>query len=333
MKVLSQIAWKRFFFAILILTTILTLSACASQNNTPAMDEQQPAEKVTLKIAALPIIDAMPLYVAQKQGYFAENNIEVEFIPVGAAAERDQLIAAGQADGMINDLLSVALYNKQNVTVQTVGFARVADSNTAMYRVLAAKDSGISTPADLVNVPIGISQGTVIDYVTSRLLEKEGLQPDQIQSVAVPKIPDRLALLGKGEVKAATLPEPFGTIALDAGAVLVVDDSKHPEYGYSVISFRKTVIDEHPEAIKGFMAAFFKASAEINKSPDSYRALLGEYKLVPEALQAAYPIPPFPTASIPSEAQWKDVVDWAKSRQLIDVDLAYADSISGAYLK
>ena len=63
-----------------------------------------------------------------KQGYFAANRVKVTFIPAASAAERDQLIAAGQADGMINDLVSVALYNKQAVQVQTVRFARTASN-------------------------------------------------------------------------------------------------------------------------------------------------------------------------------------------------------------
>jgi hypothetical protein len=51
-----------------------------------------------------------------------------------------------------------------------------------------------------------------------------------------------MALLGTGEIKAATLPEPFGTIAVAGGAVIIVDDSRYPEYGNSVISFRKTLL-------------------------------------------------------------------------------------------
>lgn len=309
----------------------LLLAACAPQGQ-PAPAAVKPAEKVTLKIAVLPIIDALPLYVAEKQGYYAANNVEVTFIPTGSAAERDQLIAAGQADGMINDLVAVALYNKQSVQVQTVAYSRVADAKTAMYRVLAAKDSGLKAPADLAGIQIGMSQNTVIDYVTTRLLEKEGLKTEQIQSVAVPKIPDRLALLGKGAIKAATLPEPFGTVAQQSGAVLIVDDSKHPEYGYSVISFRKAVIDQHPDAIKGFLAAVEKANADINKNPESFRALIGEKKMVPVAVQATYPVPPFPTASVPTEAQWKDVLDWLKARKLMENDLAYGDSITDQFL-
>lgn len=313
---------------VLLLLFILTLllGAC-----TPAQEkaEETPVE---IRIAILPIIDALPMYAAEKQGYFTASGVKVTFIPAASAAERDQLISAGQADAMINDLVSVALYNKQDIQVQTVRFARTASSNEAMYRILAAKDSGLTAPADLAGVPIGMSQGTVIDYVTTRLLEKEGLSADQIQSVAVPKMNERMALLGSGELKAATLPEPFGTMAQKDGAVIIVDDSKYPEYGYSVISFRKAFIDQYPQAVKGFLQAVEQAVAEINKDPEAWRPLLGEYKLVPEPVQPSYPMPVFPAASIPSENQWQDVIDWSKSRQLIETSLDYGGSISGEYL-
>jgi NitT/TauT family transport system substrate-binding protein len=243
------------------------------------------------------------------------------------------LIAAGQADGMINDLVSVALYNKQGIQVQTVRFAMVATSEMPMFRVLASKDSGFTSPADLKGVPVGMSQGTVIDYITSRLLEQEGLAADQITSVAVPKLSDRMALLGSGELKAATLPEPFGTMAMRDGAVLITDDSKHPQYGNDVISFRKAFIDQNPDSVKGFLAAYDEASQLINKDSNAYRALLGEFKLVPTPLIESYQIPVFPKAAVPSEAQWKDVVEWAKARQMITSDLAYKDSITDQYLK
>ncbi len=323
---------KRTRLAFTVLAVLVSLTTILAACGAPGADQARPAGKDSLKIAVLPIIDALPFYVAEKQGYFSANNLTVTFIPAASAAERDQLIVSGQADGMINDLVSVALYNKQSIQVQTVRFACVANAQNAMFRVLAAKNSGIKTAADLAGVPIGMSQGTVIDYVTTRLLEKEGLQPGQIQSVAVPKLPDRLALLGKGELKAATLPEPFGTIAQQSGAILIVDDTKYPQYGNSVISFRKAVIDQHPAAVKGFLSAVEKAVADININPENWRALLGEYNMVPEAVQASYPIPTFPKASIPDEAQWKDVIDWAKARQLIPGDLDYGQSVTGKYL-
>lgn len=340
MKRNSHPLWTRLANALTAVALLsVALSACspATATTNPASNPTTAAtvpaaEKTTLRIAVLPIIDALPFYVAQKEGYFTRNQLEVTFIPAASAAERDQLIASGQADGMINDLVSVALYNKQQVQIQTVDFARVADAKNAMYRVLAAKESGIQSAANLAGVPIGVSQGTVIEYVTSRMLEREGVTADQIQTVAVPKLPDRLALLGKGELKAATLPEPYGAIAQQSGSVILVDDTKYPEYGYSVISFRKTVIDEHPEAIRGFLNAIHQAAQDINNTPETWRTVLAENKMVPEAVQASYPIPPFQKAAVPTEAQWKDVIDWMKAHTLIDVDMPYADSITGQYL-
>lgn len=308
----------------------LLLAAC--QPSAPAASTSQAPQPVKLRLAMLPIVDALPFYVAQQEGLFTKHGLEIEFIPVSSAAERDQIIAAGQADGMINDMVAVILFNRESVQLQTVRFARVADASTAMYRVMAAKDSGLNAPADLAGVPIGMSQATVIDYVTSRLLEKEGLAADQIQSIAVPKLPERMALLGSGELKAATLPEPFGSIASQAGAVVIVDDSKYPEYGNSVISFRKAVIDQNPQAVSAFLRAIEDAVTAINQNPETYRPLLGEYQLVPENVQASYPMPPFPAASVPSEAQFADVVDWARGRALIENDLAYGDSINSGFL-
>ena len=310
--------------AILVLT--LLLSACAPSGS-PAG-----AAPVTIKMAMLPIIDALPFYVASQQGYFKTNNVDISYIPIASASERDQLIAAAQADGMINDLVSVALYNKQAVQVQVVRFARTADAQTVMYRVLASKNSGIKTAADLAGVPVGMSQGTVIDYVTSRLLEQKGLKPDQIKSVAVPKLSDRMTLLDSGQIEAATLPEPFGSMAQQAGAIALVDDSQYPQYGNSVISFRKTVIDQHPEAIRGILSALEKATADINQNPDQWRTLLGTYNLAPAAVQQTYPIGKFPAAAVPDEAQWKDVIDWMKTRQILSQDLPYGDSVTASYL-
>src|SRR5512147_2111456 len=187
--------------------------------------------KVTLKIAVLPILEALPMYVAEQKGYFAAQGVDVQFIPVQSAAERDQIMAAGQADGMINDLVSTLLYNKDATQIQIVRFARTATPEFPQYRILASSKSGFKTVQDLKGVPIGISEASVIAYTTDRLLQAEGLSPQDIKTIAVPKIPDRLALLASGELKAANMPDPFSLLAMQEGAVDILDDSKHPEYG------------------------------------------------------------------------------------------------------
>lgn len=306
----------------LLLVAALALAGCGGLAPEPA----------ALRLGMLPILDALPFYVADAEGLFAAEGVQVEFVPVASAAERDQLMQAGQIDGMINDLISTLLYNRDGVQIVIVRFARTATPDFPQYRILAAAGSGLSEPSDLRGVAIGISEGTVIQYVTERLLEAEGLAPSDIVTVAVPRIADRMSLLRSGELQAATLPDPLSSLALQDGASVVLDDSAHPEYGNSVLSFRAAVVRERPEQVRRFLAALERAIEAVNAYPDRWADLLTERELVPAPLVGAYELPPFPPASLPSQAQWADVLAWAQEAGLIAGDVPYAGSVDGSLL-
>lgn len=308
---------------------ILVLSAC-SQSTTP--EPSAVAEPVNIRMAVLPIMDTLPLYVAEQEGFFEQNNITVEFIPVASAPERDQLIAAGQADGMINEILSTMLYNQETIQVQTVRYARTATQDYPLFHILVSAQSGIATPEDLKNVPIGISQGTIIEYLTDRILEAQGFSKEEIQTVAVPKLSDRLALLASGELAAAMLPDPLSFLAEQQGARIILDDTVIPELSFSTITFRKEFLDQNPEAVRRFLAAIEQAVLKINENPQQYSALLSERQLVPPPLLETYTIHPYPEAGVPTQAQWEDVLAWAKEKGLLKSDISYAESVTEAYL-
>lgn len=327
--------YVRILFVITMVT--LLVAACGPAAGAVATEaapqvQKEAAEPISLKIAVLPIIDTLPLYVAQGQGFFEKHGVSVELVPVASAPERVQLMAAGQVDGTINETLAVMQFNKDGVQVEAVRYALRPTQGYGHFFILASGQSGITTPDGLKNVEIGVSQGTVIEYVTERLLQDAGLSPDEIKTIPVPKIPDRMSLLASGELKAGTLPDPLGALAVQSGAVIVMDDSAHPEYGFSIYSFHKSVIDAHPEAIKGFLAAIDEAAALINADPTQYTSILSDNNIVPPPLLEAYKVPPFPTASVPTEAEWNDALSWAKDKGMLDVNVPYAGSVTGAYL-
>jgi NitT/TauT family transport system substrate-binding protein len=304
----------------------LLLSACGGAVAPTAKEDP------ILKIAVLPILDALPMYVADAQGYFKDAGINVEFVPVASAAERDQLMQAGQADGMINDLISTVLYNKDTQKIAVVRFARTASPDQPQYSIVASKDSGITSPDQLKGVEIGISEGTVIAYTTDRLLQHAGLTKDDLKTTNVPKIPDRLQLISEGKMKAANMPEPFATLAEQSGAVRVIDDRSLPEIGTSEISFNVNTLKNKPETVKKFLAAIEKAATDVNGSPDKWTTLLTDKKLVPAPLIGKYVLPKFPTASVPSEAQIKDVLAWMTEKGLIKADVPYKQLVDASYL-
>jgi NitT/TauT family transport system substrate-binding protein len=309
-------------FALLIVLSV-SLTAC------------QAADKdaiTTLRIARIPVLDTLPLYVAQQEGLFEKHGVQVEIIPVASAPERDQLIASGQADGMINEVLSTMFANKETIQMQSVRYARTATSSAPVFRILAAKDSGITTLDQVKGVQVGVSDGTIIAYLTERLLQAEGFMKDEIQTTSVPSITDRMALLSSGQLKAAMLPDPLSTLAVQQGAEVILEDSSHPEYSFSTLTFRKAFLDANPTTVKNFLAAWEEAVQLINADGSRWTDLLSEQNLVPAQLLENFVVPPFVTASVPSEAQFNDMLAWAQEKGLLDQDVRYTDCVDGQYL-
>lgn len=285
-----------------------------------------------LKVAFLPILDSLPYYVAAENGYFDEAGVAVEVVPVASGLERDQLMQSGEIDGMLTELSTVAVFNQEAVTLQAVTTARKAYPDAPLFRVLAAPDAEAGAPADLAGVPIGIAENTIIEYVTQRLLEAEGLSPEDIVGQSVPAIPERYQLLMEGQLAAATLPDPMAQSAMEDGARLVIDDSAYPEYAVSLIAFSADTIAARPDDVKAFVQAWDRAAEAINADPEAYRGLLLEKVNVPPNVQETYAIPPFPRGEVPTEAQWDDVVTWLIDKGLLQSGPAYAESVTAEYL-
>ena len=305
-----------------LLVIVILITGCA----------KAPAQTKTLKVAVLPVLDSLPLYVAQANGYFQDAGVTVELIPVGSAPERDQLMQSGQIDGMLNEIVTTLYYNRETPKIKMVRFARVATAEYPVFRILAAKNSGITTVEGLKGVDIGVSEGTIIEYMADRVLQNAGLTPEEIKKIAVPKIADRTALLESGELKAAVMPDPLASLLMQKGAVLVIDDTTLPEVSNSVYSFSVETLNNYPKEVRAFLKAVEKAVVEINKNKDTYTNLMVEQNLVPAAVVGKYPIPDFPTASVPSESQFADALAWTQSKGLVQADLKYEDNIDASFL-
>ncbi len=330
------------------LSLSLILGACSSNNSAdaPAADKAEEmlgeafddnenvnpedAEPVTLRIAVLPIIDTLPMFVAYDEGIFEDFNLDVKFIPVSSAPELSQMIASGQADGMVTDGLTVAFFDKDGTKIQIVRYAQRPSADAGHFFILAAKDSGIRDAEGLKGVEIGISEGTIIEYVTDRLLEKEGFSSADINTIAVPKIPERMALLGSGEIHAAVLPDPLASLAVQQGATIVLDDSQSPEYGASVYVFSKAMIDENPQAVQSFVDAIDIAVGFLASDPEEYASTLTKNKLIPPSLADDFVIPPFPNGVYTRE-EWADTLAWAQGKGLLNVNIPYEEAVKTVF--
>ena len=290
------------------------------------------AASATLRVALLPIPDVLPYHVADVRGYFQEAQLGVEAVPVANPVERDQLMQSGHIDGMLTELTTTAYFNRDTLRLKIVSVARSPIGGSSLFRILASPDSGITSPAALAGVPIGISKNTVIEYITDRLLTAKGLSPAQIVKRSVPVIPERYQLLLQGQLPAATLPEPLANSAIAAGALVVVADRDFADFSTSVLSFSRQALETKSQAIRAFLRAWDRAAGEINAAPNSFRQILLSRIRVPPNIRDTYPVPRFPRRQIPTPSQWNDVMQWMANKKLVDRALPYADSVTAEFL-
>ena len=311
---------------LLILLVLALLMPMTAPQTSVAQDP------VTVRMAVIPVLDTLPFFIAQEAGYFIEEGIDIEFVPVTSGIERDQLIQAGEADGMLTDIPGVGFFNEARPRVQIVYTSRVSLANGPVFRILASPQSDIETPQDLAGVPIGVSEATVIEYLTYRLLESEGVE--NIVTTAVPAIPVRFQLLMSGELEAATLPDPLAQAAIEAGAKPIMDDSifAEGEFAQSVLVFTNGFIENNPDAVAAFLRAWDRAVADLNADTEAYRQLFLEKTIVPETVQDTYFIPPFPRGLITSEEVWGDYMDWMVELDILEDVPSYEDSVNPEFM-
>ena len=63
----------------------------------------------SIKFGVLPVVDTLPLLVADDEGFFEQENIDIEIIPFNSALERDAALQAGEINGYFADPLSAIL--------------------------------------------------------------------------------------------------------------------------------------------------------------------------------------------------------------------------------
>ena len=286
-----------------------------------------------LRIALLPIIDSLPFYVAETEQFFEEAGVRVEAVKVASGAARDQLMQAGQVDGMLNEIISSANFNRDRLRVQIVSVVRAARSGYPLFRLLAAPGTPYKTITDLAGVPIGISRHTVIEYVTDRLLQNAGLPPERIRKQSIPAIPERYQLLIQGHLAAAMLPDPLAMSAIEAGAVLVADDTAAADYSLSILTFALAAVETKYDQIQGFISAWQRAVAAINAAPRSYRPLMLAKIRIPPNVRDSFRIPPFAQRRVPTAEQWQDAMNWMQARQLLNAPLPYSRSVTDRFIR
>ena len=202
--------------------------------------------------ANLPFVGA---YVAQEQGFFAEQDLEVEIQHVSTAGENFRFLSLGEVQFSTADAATVIERAGDDPPLGVVAIALIGQRGQQGFAVLA--DSGIETPADWVGKRAGYkgSQPTP-DFLA--ILNAEGVDPGEVETVRVGFAPQ---ILTEGEVDVFPLflsNEPYTLDGLGYELNLFeAADFGAPSLGLTYVT-TQDYLSENPDIVLRFLKAVLR---------------------------------------------------------------------------
>lgn len=209
-----------------------------------------------------------PLAIAQQQGFFAKHGVSVEIVVYDAYTTAFTEYASGNMDGsemVLGDLL--LLLNKRDSKA-----VMLTDSSEGGDQVVAA--DAIQTVADLKGKRIGVHLGTYGELFVRKMLEANGLTVNDVTLVNIN--PEDVPAAFPAQIDAGHSFEPFTSEAAAKGGHVVFTSAETPGLIPNVFAFSAQVVQERPDDIRAFVAAWFEAVDWMNAHPDEVPTVVAQ---------------------------------------------------------
>jgi len=298
----------------------------------PGSQEKGAKPSPPIQFGTLPVIQALPLFVAAEKGYFKEAGLNVELVPFNSAMEKDVAMSAGQISGYFGDMITPMVLTANGTLVKIVAAYFNTKSEQRMFAILAAPKYPKNDVQSLASEGIACSSNTMLDYLMTRLLGKKGIAANKINLVEVKSIPIRLQMLMSEQVPAAVLPEPLVTLAEMKGARVMIDDKGTGMTG-TVLVFSDQFLAKNPDTVRAFIKVVQKANDFINQNPDQVRPIMNRECKMPEPLHQSFTIPMFPKLNAPRTEEIMDVYNWLRDKNVIKTEMTYGHFVAEGYVQ
>lgn len=297
---------RKIFLTLFILILSVSLVGCFSGDSKDASSQKLQS----LKIGVMPDLDSIPFIIAQHNGYFEDEGLNVQIEHFKSAVDRDTAIQTGNLDGAISDMLAVVFFNDNKFDI------KITSKTDGSFKLLAGKNANINHLQQIKGKTIGISKNTIIEYLTDQILKNSQVDINSPEKVAIPKIPTRLEMLQNNKLDMATLPEPLASIAITNGSK-VLSSSDHLGINPGVMIFTSDAIGSKTNEIKALYKAYNRAIDYLKKEKlESYIDVLIKDAGFPEAIKQTLTLPDYTKAALPSEKELKEVLYWLQAKEL-----------------
>lgn len=175
-------------------------------------------EQTNITIAAVKATDEVPLYLAEKNGYFKQQGLNVTVEPILTSVTAIPQLVRGNVN-IIAGANDVSFFNgvaKGTLNVKLI--APAGSCTSSSFSLLTLPHSSIAKPANLAGKTISVpTTASINTLLIDAQLRDYGVNPSLVHYVAIP-FADASAALQAHRVDAVSLIEPFLTEAEVAGA-------------------------------------------------------------------------------------------------------------------
>jgi len=283
-------------------------------------------EPVKLKVVALPFLSFSPFFIAEEEGYFAQQGIEVEFVKMESMAQTIPLLLQGQIDvtsGSVNSGLFNAI--ARNGDLRIVADKGYIASTGCTYAAFITRsnllaNNALNRPEQVRTLKFSTAISRTPGYYTAQLLKPLGVK---LQDVIIMDVPDaNLAdALQSGAIDIAWSGEPWVSLLLKNPNLVVwkgVEEIK-PDFQLGVMLYGSKLLVAKPEIGIRFMIAYLKGVQQYNqgKTARNIEILMKQTGLDREIVQGTC----WPSIRDQGEIHHASILDfqqWAVEQGLLD---------------
>lgn len=231
----------------------LALLICA------AMHGAASAKRITM--VASP--NAVLVHLAAERGYFRDQGLDVEVQRSESGPNSIKAVVEGHADIATSAETPFVIYSFERPDLRILATLSTSDT----LRLIARGDRAIRTPRDLAGKRIGVTLGSVGEYLLARYLTLNAVQP--AAATLVDLKPDQITeRLVKGELDAGLTWEPFvrnAELALEDNVVTLPE--QYDQYYHTLLTSTRGWLNANPSEARAILRALIAAETYAVEHP------------------------------------------------------------------
>lgn len=335
---------KRILAIVLACALLLAVAAGCAQNNASSAAQSSAAEKtkITFVLDWTPNTNHTGLYVAKKNGYFADAGLDIEIVqPPEDGAEI--MVGAGKAQFGVSFQDSVIPYIAGDNKVPVTSVAAVVQHNNS--GIISLKGMGMDKPKGLEGKKYATWDLPIEKAMLKSVVEADGGDFSKVQLIPS-TVTDEVSALQTGQVDAiwvfygwAGVATEQAELATDYFAFKDID----PVFDYytPVIIGNTDWMSANPETAKKFLSALKKGYEFAAEKPEESAEILLEYapeldsKLVKASqlyLSKEYKSEAESWGKI-DPARWNAFYNWVNENKLFEAQIPENTGFTNDYLE